>query len=56
MLELEAEAKAWEGERAELGRRVKHLETHLRERERLLVKADKRFQEAVRWAIKSLRR
>lgn len=42
IIELEAEA-------VEQGKRIKHLEAHLRERERLLVKADKRHQELVRW-------
>lgn len=33
-----------EEENQELGKRVKHLESHLREREKLLVKAEKRMQ------------
>jgi chromosome segregation ATPase len=41
ILELEADA-------VEQGKRIKHLESHLREREKLLVKADKRYQELVR--------
>jgi hypothetical protein len=39
-----------ESEVAELGKRARHLESHLREREKLLVKADKRYQELSRFA------
>ncbi len=45
---LRSRLQAMERENAEAGKRAAHLELHLRERERLLVKADKRYQELKR--------
>lgn len=48
VLELEADVRSAEEAAKEAVERAAHLQSHLRERERLLVKSDKRYQELAR--------